>query len=358
MKTPFNVLESIYYEKKQVSESDLFSLFDAAQIPKEACWRTIYRMIFDVKFNVTSSPEQKITRLQLESIMKKALKNAKENAFSESHLLDLIEDYNAVTFSVCHSRLSDVLTELDSLTKEFKSMSEKKSGTVKKLESDTISAVQSNLSLDEKVKLIKSGFKETINMFQEDLVKLDQMSHTDHLTGLHNRRFFDDRLDMEVAQALKEKTWLNLLMIDIDDFKQFNDTYGHPIGDQALKTISKNIGLVCSDESQKTGIDFFPARYGGEEFCIILPAIDGKQALDIAQMIQTKISNYMFVLRDKKGQIRHEDIKLTVSIGMASLNHQYNKKQGTADLLENADSAMFEAKKAGKNTIKTRTTAI
>ena len=284
--------------------------------------------------------------------MKKAIKNARNKAFSEDALLDLIKDYNTASFSVCHNQLTDVLNELGNLTSEFKSMSKKNQEKVKALESDTVLVVESALSIENKVKLIKSKFKKIINMFQEDLVKLDQINHTDHLTGLYNRRFFDEQLNIEVFQALKEKSWLNLLMVDIDDFKLFNDTYGHLVGDQALKIVAKKIRIACHDESSKTEIDFFPTRYGGEEFAIILPAVDEKEALDIAKIIQTKISNYTFVIRNKKGMIKYENLKLTVSIGLAVLNHNYSKKQGIKVLTQNADDAMFEAKKAGKNCIK------
>ncbi len=352
MNTPFEKLETIFYTKKELSKKELFSLFDAVQIPKEVCWRTIYRVIFDSKIDLTSTTDRKITRTQLEPIMKKALKNARDNVFSENSLLELIRDYNTITFSICHKQITEVLNELGSLTKEFKSMGARGQGRMKNLESDTISVVELDLSIDGKVELIKSKFKETINVFQKDLVKLDHLIHTDHLTGLYNRRFFDEKLNLEVSQALKGKTCLTLLMIDIDDFKQFNDTYGHLIGDQALKIVSKNIQIICNDESSKEGIGFVPARYGGEEFTVILPGVDESRALNIAEIIQTKISNYMFVIRNKKGRIKQDNLKLTVSTGLATLNHNYNKKQGVTDLVENADAAMFEAKKAGKDCIK------
>jgi diguanylate cyclase (GGDEF)-like protein len=353
MSTPFEKLENIFLLEKELPQKELFTLFDAIQVPKEDCWRTIYRLIFDVKIDFDSTLDRKIARTKLEPIMKKALRSARDKVFSEKTLLDLIKDYNTASFSVCHNQLTDVLNVLGDLTKEFTSMSVKRYGKVKKLELDTVSVLESDLSIDDKIKSIKSKFKIIINKFQEDLVKLNQMNHTDHLTGLSNRRFFDKQLNIEVVQALEERTWLNLLMIDIDDFKLFNDTYGHPLGDQALKIVAKNIRIACHDASSKMGIEFFPTRYGGEEFTIILPAVDKKEALDIAEIIQTKISDYTFVIRNKKGMIKHENLKLTVSIGLATLNHKYDKKQGINALVQDADAAMFEAKKAGKNCIKT-----
>ena len=240
------------------------------------------------------------------------------------------------------------------LTNEFKSKSTERQEKVKELESETVKAVESDLSVDEKVKLIKFKFKETLNLFQKDLERIDRVNRTDHLTGLYNRRFFDEQLKFEISQALKEKTWvnLNLLLIDVDDFKRFNDRYGHLIGDQALKTVTKLIRDICHEESNKSGIVFFPARYGGEEFAIILPAIGKKETWKIAEVIKTKISNYNFVIRNKEGKINYKNLTLTVSIGVAALNHLEGLNNGIKTIVREADDAMYEAKKFGKNCIR------
>ncbi|MCP3942791.1 MAG: GGDEF domain-containing protein [Desulfobacteraceae bacterium] len=352
MNTAFEKLEYIFRKGKNLSQKDLVSLFDAAGIPQESCWHAVYKIIFDTKINLNSNLYGEITKSQLKPIMKKALKNAQKAIFTEEALLSLIKDYNTISFSVYNSQLTDILNELDNLTNEFQSMSAIRQQKVEDLETEAILAIKSNLSIEDKIKLIKYKFKETINMFQQDILKLDQMNNTDHLTTLYNRRFFDEQLKTEVTQALKEKTWLNLLMIDIDDFKLFNDTYGHVVGDQALKTIAKNIQLVCHDESRKTRIAFFPTRYGGEEFAVILPAISENKVFKIAELILTKTSNYSFIIRNKKGKIKYKDLNLTVSIGIAALNHMDDKKRGIKALIKNADAAMYDAKKAGKNCIK------
>nr|NJM02578.1 GGDEF domain-containing protein [Desulfobacula sp.] len=147
-------------------------------------------------------------------------------------------------------------------------MTIEKQENIKTLESETVIVMGSDIDLEDKIKLIKSKFKKTMALFKTDLLKLGQMSNTDHLTGLYNRRFFDEQLDIEASQSLKEKTWLNLLMIDIDDFKQFNDKYGHQIGDQALRIVSKNIQTICDDELSCNGILFF--RYGMAERNLLL----------------------------------------------------------------------------------------
>jgi diguanylate cyclase (GGDEF)-like protein len=272
--------------------------------------------------------------------------------YTERSLLSLIKDYNAISASVCDRQLTDVLNELNLLTNEFKSKSQQRHERVKALESETVKAVESDISVDEKIKLIKFKFKETLAIFQKDLERLDLINRTDYLTGLYNRRFFDEQLKNEISQALKEKTWVNLLVIDIDNFKRFNDRYGHLIGDQALKIVAKFIRDVCQEESNRSGIVFFPVRYGGEEFAVILPAIGKKEARKIAELIQTKISNYNFVIRNKEGKIKHKNLTLTVSIGVASLNHSDGLSNGIKAIVREADDAMYEAKKSGKTCIR------
>ena len=348
MESPFEELEQLFHNKTKLSQKALFSLFDAAGIPKDICWRSIYRIIFDEHVVV----ESKLTRPQFESIMEKALNYARTGLYTEKSLLSLIKDYNAISFSICDTQLTDVLNELNVLLNEFKSTSTEHHIKIKELESETVKTVESNLSIDEKTQLIKSRFKKTLALFQKDLQKLDQMSRTDYLTGLYNRRFFDDQLKFELSQALKEKTWVNLLLIDIDNFKRFNDRYGHTIGDQALKTVTKVIRDICREESNKTGIVFSPCRYGGEEFAVILPAVSQKEAGKIAELIQIKISHYNFVIRNKDGQIKHRNLTLTVSIGVSTLNHLQDLSNGIKTIVQDADDAMYEAKRSGKNCIR------
>ncbi len=358
MTTPFEKLEQLFYDRTELSKKDLLSLFDAAGIPTGICWRTVYKIIFDTKLYKNLNQNLKITGSQLEPIMKQALKNVREGVYTEKSLLSLIKNLNVVSLSVYDTQLNGLLNELNFLTSEFKSISNESQEKVKILESETVTVVESNSPLEDKIKLIKLKFKETISAFKKDLVRLDQMSHRDHLTGLYNRRFFDEQLEKEISRSLKEKYWVNVLLIDIDDFKLFNDRFGHPIGDQALKTIAKHIRDVCKEHSNKTGIDFFPTRYGGEEFAVILPYIHKQEALDIAQLIRTKISSYVFVIRSFEGKIKHKNLKQTVSIGVGTLNHRYNLKEGIKKIVREADQMMYEAKKSGKNCIKTSTESI
>ncbi len=164
---------------------------------------------------------------------------------------------------------------------------------------------------------------------------------TDALTGVNNRRFFDQRLREEVERAERDNTPLCLLFIDIDNFKQVNDQYGHTAGDQVLHTTASLI------RKQIRTVDIV-ARFGGEEFAVLLTQADETMAMVIAERIRSAIQAHKFCPCDTK------ILEVTVSIGIAtnqfelgtSSTREYNDK-----LIEHSDIALYEAKRNGKNRI-------
>lgn len=157
---------------------------------------------------------------------------------------------------------------------------------------------------------------------------------TDGLTGLYNHRYFQDRFEEEVERARRYQHPLSLMMLDLDDFKIYNDTNGHIAGDLLLVEISK----VLKRAVRKVDT---AARYGGEEFAVILPATKKKGALIIAGRICQKIADYRFPNQSvmPKGRI-------TASIGVASLGEDSDSH---TKLLDCADKALYRAKANGKN---------
>ena len=157
---------------------------------------------------------------------------------------------------------------------------------------------------------------------------------TDGLTGLYNHRYFQDRFEEEVERARRYQHPLSLLMLDLDDFKRYNDTNGHIAGDLLLVEVSK----VLKRAVRKVDT---AARYGGEEFAIILPDTKKKGALIIAGRICQKIADYRF-----PNQAVMPKGRITVSIGVASLGDDSDNHNG---LLDSADKALYRAKAGGKN---------
>lgn len=167
---------------------------------------------------------------------------------------------------------------------------------------------------------------------------LKELSFLDGLTGIPNRRRFDEALDMEWRRALRAGIPLSLIMMDIDFFKQFNDSYGHIAGDDCLRQVATAISKV----SQRPGD--LVARYGGEEFVALLPATDANGALFIAEKIQHVI---------KELAIPHASSAVspavTLSIGVVTSIPQLQNK--ATNLLEAADQNLYEAKRSGRNRI-------
>ncbi|MCR4303374.1 MAG: diguanylate cyclase [Gallionella sp.] len=158
---------------------------------------------------------------------------------------------------------------------------------------------------------------------------------TDNLTGLRNRRYFDQRLSEEIHHATRLGTPFSLLMLDIDDFKLINDTHGHVAGDRVLQAM----GRVLSGQLWQVDI---AARYGGEEFAVILPQTDFDAAKSVAERVRKSISKLSVPLPDG------DKLGVTVSIGVAC----YPRCGDTVEsLVEHADQALYTAKREGKNRV-------
>jgi diguanylate cyclase (GGDEF)-like protein len=165
---------------------------------------------------------------------------------------------------------------------------------------------------------------------------VSEQAVTDDLTGLANNRAFREQIDREAARAVRFDLDLSLLILDLDDFKSVNDTYGHPQGDAALRMV----GRVLREESR--GIDQ-PARYGGEEFVVALPETDAQGALELAERIRERIESAPVELVDSDGSIT-----VTASIGLATLS---GADVDVRALIGAADAALYEAKRNGKNRV-------
>jgi diguanylate cyclase (GGDEF)-like protein len=171
----------------------------------------------------------------------------------------------------------------------------------------------------------------TISHFEE----LERLTITDDLTKLYNYRYIKKYLEANVNRCLRYKKKVSLLFIDIDGFKQINDTFGHLIGSQALS----EMGQVFKQMVRETDI---VGRYGGDEFIIILPETPLNGAMVIAERIRKRVEEYEFVAQNLS-------IRLTVSLGVANCPRHTVTAEG---LIKKADAAMYRAKELSKNSIK------
>lgn len=164
--------------------------------------------------------------------------------------------------------------------------------------------------------------------------KVQSMTIVDPLTGVYCRRYFLERFNEELRRSKKNKLYLTFLMVDIDNFKQFNDRYGHLVGDAILRQVAK---IITETVRQ---IDFI-GRYGGEELSIVLAETDREQANFAAERIRQAIATAI-------NRIYDEELKVTVSIGVATFP---DHAQNIQDLIDLADQALYLAKETGKNKV-------
>ncbi len=167
--------------------------------------------------------------------------------------------------------------------------------------------------------------------------KLEEQANLDGLTGLYNRRYLDQALKREVARCTRDRQPLAFIMVDVDDFKKYNDSFGHPAGDDCLKQIA-----VCLQSFAKRATDM-AARYGGEEFSLVFANTDSASALRIAQQLRQSIEAL---------NLSHPTSvagRVTISVGVAVMGD--GLCDGVEALVGDADAAVYCAKRSGRNRV-------
>jgi diguanylate cyclase (GGDEF)-like protein len=186
----------------------------------------------------------------------------------------------------------------------------------------------------EQAMLKQEDYIDQLQEYQRELEKvraeLENQSLTDPLTGVNNRRAFDTRFEEEFLRAKRYKVACSLILIDVDHFKLYNDSFGHTVGDEALIAVA---ALLKEDVRMHDMV----ARYGGEEFAIILPNTDIKGAMVMGERFRRSI---------QRASWKHK--QLTISVGVASLQENMQKPM---ELLRESDTALYNAKQAGRNLV-------
>jgi diguanylate cyclase (GGDEF)-like protein len=200
----------------------------------------------------------------------------------------------------------------------------------------SIESDRPNLYLGETEQTFKTLVENASVAFTRALLyqRMEKLATTDGLTELNNHRHFQELLSKEIERTRRYGSSVALLLMDIDHFKSFNDTYGHPVGDLVLKEISQ-----CIKRSLRT--NDIPARYGGEEFTVIIPESNEQGALIIAERIRSAIENHVIISNDRQ-------LRVTVSIGVAAYpSLATNQPQ----LIDSADKALYNSKEHGRNRV-------
>ncbi|WP_027186355.1 GGDEF domain-containing protein [Desulfovibrio inopinatus] len=313
-------------------------------VPREAKWRALIlymRSIKDYDF-LTDSQKSKIQNLVVDVL--------KKRDFSEERFHSIVMEKELIFNEPWNEKLLNAVRETTELIERFQKILFRRRNDVSELKDRTVHKIETAESIEEAIGDIKQGFQDLFRAMAEDAEQLDKISKTDGLTKLDNRRAFDERLESALQTARESDRPLSLLMMDIDHFKKFNDTYGHLIGDQALTTVAKVIQTICKDLADQDHKTTFAARYGGEEFTLLMPDTDLLEACDIAELIRRKVETYNFIIRDPDGKIINAGLKITISIGAAQFDPQWDGNV-LDKLIDMADRGLYKAKELGRNRV-------
>lgn len=258
-----------------------------------------------------------------EDTLSECVKLKANRAFSEVPII-------AIT---CPERLMDFQKALETGITECISNAEN--------ETEIMLRIRTVLSYKYEIKR-RQALERNLNEMSRQLEHTNQMlqliSSQDGLTGIANRRYFDQFINNEWRRAIRNGSTVSLIMIDIDYFKAYNDIYGHLEGDECLKKVA---GVIQRTLKRSSDI---AARYGGEEFAAVLPGTDLKGAIKIAKLIQENVIGL---------NIKHEGSKVldcvTVSLGVASVIPSLDSHY--EELIKKADTALYQAKRCGRNRV-------
>ncbi len=210
---------------------------------------------------------------------------------------------------------------------------------VKKIE--LLARVRAALSLKQEMdgrRAREAQLLEVTRKLEEANHQLEHLSMVDGLTAIRNRRSFDVALAAEIKRAMRDCKPLSLLMIDIDNFKAYNDSYGHQLGDECLRRVASQLQLTLARPGD------FVARYGGEEFAVVLPGTHAVGAARVAESLRLAVESLKIEHRSAQGRTPK---LVTISLGVASVDSRQNLSPEA--LVEAADKALYAAKLGGRN---------
>jgi len=234
-------------------------------------------------------------------------------------LIEDIDSYDSV-LATCESQLSPI-ADVDTLSKLIATL---------------IEETHKARSISQSTASLVKGLNEEIEAMRSVMAELNVETLIDSLTGIGNRRAFDQALSENLVRSQQEQRNFCLLMMDIDYFKRFNDTYGHLAGDSVLRYVARKI-------KQGTKGRDFVARYGGEEFSLILPSTDYDGGLVVAQAIANKISHRTLTV----GKDSRPMGRVTLSVGVAV----FRLGDDAETLIGRADECLYRAKASGRNQV-------
>ncbi len=323
---------------------DVVASLIRAGVPANSKWGALILYMRSISEYDFLSAEQK---RQMQDLV---MQIVREQDYSDAKFTEVVRRKEQILYKPWNKKLEETFRETVALIEQMRSQNMLRTKEVKDLRETTINAVLDHNVLEAMIEEIRASFAKVITHMEQDNRDLVEMSYTDPLTKLNNRRAFDRYYQTTLAEYMVTGNPLAIMLLDIDHFKKFNDSYGHRIGDQALVTVGAKLMGYGKKYSTTPNRNFFPSRYGGEEFVVVLPGVSLRQAAEDAENIRSIIDEYDFIIRDHKGQVLQKGIKITVSIGVAELEMVWGDQAGER-LLDEADKAMYRAKSEGRNRV-------
>jgi diguanylate cyclase (GGDEF)-like protein len=269
--------------------------------------------------------------------------------FSEESYARILRQKHEILHESNTLRIQAALERTKNLVNEFGMLLARRQRDIKQLGDQAVSLIESEeYEHEDLVERIRASFQDVVAAMEKDARKLSEISRTDALTNVANRRVFDEELAEAAAAWTAHGIPFSLVMLDIDHFKRFNDTFGHRIGDQALVAVASLLKAYGKQFVTEQDSPFIPARYGGEEFAVVLPGAVIDVAMDAAEAILDKVRLYNFVIRDTDGKVVNRSIRLTLSAGVAEVQPEWSEHIAER-LVDAADTALYAAKRAGRD---------
>lgn len=288
------------------------------------------------EINVLQGEQKALTTTICEQLYEAYLSPRREQQFVDEAVRKVQVAMNEITDMIrnsgaAHSEYSKtLLRQSDNLSSATDLQDVKK--MVEELMHDTRRMVDENRKLEDKLQ----NSSQELTRMREDMHSLKQETLTDSLTNIPNRKAFDMELRTRAKEAVENNQPLSMIMIDIDHFKTFNDTYGHAVGDQVLRLVARTLteGLKPTE---------LLARYGGEEFTVLVPSMRLKDAEKLADKLRQRIATKDIINMTKNEKLGN----LSISLGVAQLH----AGEALNQFVERSDHALYKAKAAGRNTV-------
>jgi len=312
-----------------------------AAVPLDKKWPFTILWLRGISESAVLSEKQKV---ELQSILLNILQ---QKHFSESAFEETERNIHTIITSQQTEEIRKIMKEAAELAQDVHTIFGKRRDDIACMVSSVDSDLANGVEPAAALAGLRSSLKDVIAKMADDVDSLKDLSWKDSLTGLANRRALDEFLQKAVASWAANQRPTSMIMLDIDHFKDVNDTFGHRVGDQVLQALAGQLAKVvqplCAD-----GGSVHVARYGGEEFTIVLCGELAVRAVMLAELIRKTASKIVVVPLEAEGGHSKEKITLTVSCGVSELWKGW-QNNWQARLIDAADQALYRAKSSGRN---------